>query len=802
MPRKPTNLLAAAISLALVSSVTPNRHAFALAVDADDATLDEVVVTSRKREENLRDIPVSVGVVDGAAINNLRVQDIEDITRVLPGISFASHQNGPAGEGQDNITIRGVSSTVGNPTVGVYVDEVPFVALTGYEGQAEPRLIDIERVEVLRGPQGTLYGASSEGGTVRFVTPDPDTHDFSARTKADVSYTKHGSVNYDTQGVLNIPVIDGVFGLRISAEYGQDSGYIDNYALLGSLSLGNATAGPLQRSGTNSDTDTAVRIKGLWNLADNVTIIPALLYQRFAAGDNSTFIPAVGMYNQFNQITGSDRDALIAPSLTLKAGLGFADFTSITSYVGRNVNRFTDGTAFNSAAVSEFFLDTAGVPPYSTHEFGNDYILGNLPSPVDFTDRFNTWTQELRLSSPADQKFIHWVGGVYLADQEVRHLDSEPINGFSAAFASIYGYPINSDPVLNPSLGSATPDPNFWTHDIVWQVLDHNDTQQAAIFGQIDIDILPTLHLGVGDRYVRATETFAETGFGFFEFGNAGTNGSIYSQKATFSTSTPKFTLTYDVASQSTIYVSVGKGFRLGGATTPNTNVACVEGLDELGDKSAPMTYGPDHLWSYEFGSKSLLFQKTLSVNADVYYIDWTAIQQSIVIPICGGQFNANVGDAKAFGAELEIRYKPPIVPGLIVSANLGGEHAYITSTLNAATAGVGQDVLYTPKYTAAVMADYGWPITASLNGFVRGDYEYTGQSYGSFQVSSPQYINPAYDVVNMNAGVSLGKYEVSLYAKNLFNDRTILQSPQINSVIQGYSLRPQTIGLSFQAKF
>jgi iron complex outermembrane receptor protein len=250
------------------------------------------------------------------------------------------------------------------------------------------------------------------------------------------------------------------------------------------------------------------------------------------------------------------------------------------------------------------------------------------------------------------------------------------------------------------------------------------------------------------------------------------------------------------------VYASAGKGFRLGGATTPNTNAACVAGLAQLGDASAPMTYGPDHLWSYEFGTKSLLFQKTLSVNADVYYIDWTAIQQSIVIPICGGQFNANVGDAKAYGAELEVRYKPTFLPGLIVAANLGGEHAYISSTLNASTAAVGQDVLYTPDFTAALLADYGMQITANMTGFIRGDYEYTGKSFGSFQTSSPQYINPAYAVFNMNVGVAFDKYEVSLYAKNLFDDRTILQSPQINSIIQGYSLRPQTIGMTFQAKF
>jgi outer membrane receptor protein involved in Fe transport len=128
---------------------------------ADQSTLSEVVVTANKREENTRDVPVSVGVVDGQAISALHVEDLEDVSRIVPGVSFAAHNNGPNGPGQDNITIRGVSSTVGNPTVGIYMDEVPIITITGYEGDAEPRLIDIERIEVLRGPQGTLYGASS-----------------------------------------------------------------------------------------------------------------------------------------------------------------------------------------------------------------------------------------------------------------------------------------------------------------------------------------------------------------------------------------------------------------------------------------------------------------------------------------------------------------------------------------------------------------------------------------------------------------------------------------------------------------
>src|SRR3984893_7831524 len=189
--------------------------------DAGDAasTLSEVIVTANKREENTKDVPVSIGVVDSQEITALHVQTLEDITRIVPGVSFAAHNNGPNGPGQDNITIRGVSSTVGNPTVGTYIDEVPIITITGFEGTASPRLLDIERIEVLRGPQGTLYGASSEGGTIRYITNQPDSHGFSGSFRQELSGTEHGGFNYDERGVLNIPVVEDVLALRLSAEY-------------------------------------------------------------------------------------------------------------------------------------------------------------------------------------------------------------------------------------------------------------------------------------------------------------------------------------------------------------------------------------------------------------------------------------------------------------------------------------------------------------------------------------------------------------------------------------------------------
>lgn len=783
-----------------------------------EAQLTEVLVTAQKRTQDTKDVPVSIGVVDGAMLQDMHVTTMEDVTRLTPGISFAHASVGAAnGPGQDVLSIRGVTSTVGNPTVGTYIDEVPVITITGYEGSPEPMLVDIQRIEVLRGPQGTLYGASSEGGTVRFITGTPDSHNFSGLVQQQLGGTVHGGFNSDTSGVINLPVVPDVFALRVSAKFSSESGYINHYALDGSLAAGTATAGALLKGGVNSDQKLAVNVKGLWTVSDGFTVTPAFLYQRYNLSDTNAFLPALGYYNEYNQVRSSDNDNMLLPSLTIQKSLGFADLTSVTSYLRRNVTRWGDGTLLNTTPVSQYTLDPAGQSgqePYASHLAENDSILGNIPSPVLFDDHFNSWSQELRLASPANAGRIRWVGGIFLTDQEWNHYDYETAPGYGAAFQNIYGYSIEIDPLLNPTVGSANYNPSFWQNDLIWVIKDHNDVQQYAVFGQIDVDVTSRLHVGLGERYVKATERFTEIGAGYYDFGNAGVGadgafGTPYRQKADFSTNTPKATVTFDLSDNASVYASAGKGFRLGGATTPNFNTLCEQGAKQLGYSSGilPSSYQPDQLWSYELGTKSLTWNKTLSVNADMYYIRWTNLQQNVIIPVCGGSFNSNVGDAVAIGGELEIRYLPTFLPGLQLSINAGGEHAYITSAEASSPAKEGQDVLYTPQYTATVVADYGFAITDRVRGYVRSDFEQTGKSYGSFLVSTPDapnpsYINPSYHVVNLTMGLNFDRYQLSLFAKNLLDDRTVLQSPQVNTVTLGYTMRPLTLGVELKASF
>ncbi len=763
------------------------------AADAPDvATGDqirEVVVTANKRLENVKDIPASISVVGGQDLADHHVADYDDLTRAVPGISFGAGASGAgAGEGEANVEIRGVSSNTGSATVGVYVDEVPVTVRNTYDGSTQPIMFDIDRVEVLRGPQGTLYGASSMGGTIRFLTKQPDLDTMTETFQSDLSGTVRGGINYDEQGIINVPVVPGVFAVRAGVDYGSDSGWIDHYGLSGNL----------LDSGVNSQWHLVGKLAAKYQ-GDDFSVLPQMLFQRVKSDDSPVFYPALGLYKQDIENAQPSLDSFFVPSLTVNKDVGFADLTSVTSYFWRQMNRINDGTYYNADILATAFLD----PVKPAYQPQTDAVIGQAPAPVFFDTNYEQTTQEFRLASKSKIESglpYQWVAGLFYSNQWYMHHDIEPIPGLNADFEKLYG---ENSAQVQADLGYGTPgpgNPNLFANDLIYYEDGHLDERQYAGFGQFDFDVTPKLHGAAGIRYVYARVSDTRDGGGFYDYGNV----HPFTDNSRFYAATPKFSVTYDLTPETNLYASAAKGFRLGGPTGPTPvgpGNPCAQDYQNLGITTVPTKYDSDKLWTYEAGTHALLADKTLSVNADAYYIEWQDLQQTIDLPICGFNFTSNVGNAESYGTELELRYKPP-VKGLTLTYSGSLNKATITSTTNSATAAVGEKVLNTPDWTSTIGASYDWQLTGSTSAFVRADYDWTGRSHGSFVRTNSDYSDPQYGIMNASVGIDTGTYRVSLYAKNLTNDQTIIQRPQVNTVITGYTVRPLTIGLTVGAYF
>ncbi|HEX4506392.1 MAG TPA: TonB-dependent receptor [Alphaproteobacteria bacterium] len=769
---------------------------------AADAGLQEVVVTAQKRSENLKNIPISISAISGYDLQAKQIANYDDIARAVPGVSFNSIG---ASEGLDNITIRGVSSTSGSATVGIYLDDVSMTVKNFFDGSAQPKLFDIDRIEVLRGPQGTLYGASSMGGTIKFVTKQPDLENFNGEVQSDLSGTVHGGVNYSEAGVLNVPIVPGVAAIRTSVSYSSDSGYIDHYARI------EGRPGPLLDSGANQEANLMLRTTGKLLLGDDTTITPGVFFQRDKADDNAAFYPALGLWKQDKAVDEYGRDTMFLPSLTVNHDFGFADFTSVSGYFWRDFARQQDGTYYNSTLFAEAFLDPVlslfpgGVDPnypgFKPNVKADDSIIANLRSPVRYTTRYSQISQEFRLAShkPEEGELpVKWVVGLYYSQQWIHNTNFQQIPGLNAAFKSIYGVPLEQSPINDafgaPGITKLFPDNVDEADEKLY------NERQYAIFGQTDIDLLPDLHFTGGARYLYARDVVNFYTYGFYQIGNF----NPFNQQAHSYAFTPKFTLTYDVNPDTNVYGSVSKGFRLGGpepSPAPfGPTTVCNSDFNSLGIKSDPLKFASDKLWTYEVGTKNRLDDNRLSINAAGYYTQWSNIQQQVYLPTCGYYVTLNVGDAEIYGGEFEASYRP--IPDLTLGLTAAYQHASITRTNNAQTVAVGQRLIDVPYQSLTVSAQYDYPLSSDMTVTVHADYDWTGRSNGSYQIGNSDYYNPSYGVLNASVGLETESYDVSLYAKNLNDDRTIIQRPELNTVIEGYTVRPLTVGVSAKYRF
>jgi outer membrane receptor protein involved in Fe transport len=744
--------VAAALSMASLAT---------LAAEGDSANeLGEIVVTAEKTSEPLSKTPISISAVSSATLQEEHITDYEELSRAVPNLSYSSG----GGPGQANIEIRGVASQAGSATTGIYLDDVPINIVNIYtSGATEPRFFDLDRIEVLRGPQGTIYGASSMGGTIHFVSNVPDLHQFSASVHSWVSDTEGGSINSQADSSVNLPLVDGVAALRVGALVDHESGWIDRNA-----------AGTIVATKINQVNSAVVRATLDWHPADGLSIEPSVFLQRVRTGGQDTFALALPEFESPTLLPEKESDEYAINSLTVRYDLGWSDLTSVTGYFWRVNDRKIDGTYYDSAYIGGYLQQIEG--------YGGDAISA-LAAPAQFNTNVNQINQEIRLASKPVGPEDHWswIAGLYYSRARTGLLDNEYIPGFNTTFESIY----HTTPLA--ILGAAFP------NDLVYDAFTEFENSEEAVFGQATYQILPGLKFTAGARYEKATEELSFNSLGYFA------SGAPYSGSTTGYKTTPKAVISYEFE-KTMVYASAAEGFRDGGINRPVPIPLCSADLATLGLTQAPPSYRADSLWSYEVGAKSRALADAISVSGSLFDIRWSNIQTDIILPTCTFDIKDNIGSAENRGVELELTARATSDLKLTVGGNY--TDARITEPVTILGVERGDHVPGVPKYQFSTAIDYTHQVLADTRGRLDLNAQWVGPSQGTIIHTDPDFSRPAYFVMGGSAGVQWQRLDLSLFVTNLLDQHKVLQRPNIALVEYGVTVRPRTLGVAANYSF
>jgi iron complex outermembrane receptor protein len=778
-PYRASPLTATLLATTMLSAAAP---AFAAAAgSATGPQLEELVVTAQKREENLQAVPVSVQALSTQKLDQLQVKGFEDYVKFLPSVSFKT-----AGPGFTSIYMRGVASGEnGNhsgprPSVGVYLDEQPVTTITG---PVEPHIYDIARVEALAGPQGTLYGASSQAGTIRIITNKPSTAGFSAAYDLEVNaVAPHQDPGYVADGYVNQPLSDRA-AIRLVGWYEHDGGFIDNVRNIRTFPTSGITIDNknlVENSYNDADTIGA-RAALKIDLDDNWTVTPSAMAQKTDVNGLYAYDPNLGDLKVGHWLPDTSRDRWAQAALTIQGKIANLDVTYAGAYLNRRVHTESDYSDYS------FFYDQA---PYYYGNYITD-AAGHLINPSQFVvgnDRYTKQSHELRVASPASDRF-RYVAGLFYEKQEHSIEQNYLIFGLDPAI-SVSGHP-----------------------NTLWLTKQLRTDIDEAVFGEATYDLTDKLSLTGGLRLFRADNGLK----GFFGFGAGFSSGT--GEAACFGPPvvsggpctnldkrtkedghTYKLNATYRLTEQKMVYATVSTGYRPGGINRRGT--------------LAP--YQSDYLTNYEIGWKTTWADNTLRWNGAVFYEKWDKFQFSF-LGANGLTEIRNAPEAEMKGVETDLNWIP--VEGLTLAAS----GAYTDATLTkkycsdasdpdcadpAAPAGTALPI--TPKWKGNLTARYEWVAGADLKAHVQGAMVYEGARWADLRTVERGLEGrlPAYTAFDFAAGVSRANWRIEAYVKNAFDERgqearytecaISVCAPQTYVV----PIRPRLIGLRFGQSF
>jgi outer membrane receptor protein involved in Fe transport len=777
----------------------PASDAAAAPTTNSSGGLTEVVVTARKREENLQDVPVSLSVFTSEDLKKLAITQFEDFATRDPSVSFIS-----TGPGEQMFVIRGVSDG-SNPNysntslTGFFLDDM---SLSWYGVQPDLHLYDIERIEVLKGPQGTTFGAGSMSGAVRYITNKPDVNNFSAGVDFDGGQIEHAGRNYTEEGFLNVPLIDGNLGLRISLYDSVHGGFIDNKLVTRDWVNG-VVSNNAQFAGNDYNTQHTkggrVALKEVFTPGWSATLTYTMQQQiGFGAWDELTAKYGEDAVARFGPEERHNDASMVDFHLDGDAGIGDLVFASTYWNVStRQLNEYSEYMQYAQTAghyaISPQYLQGFACLTDPVSSPGDSFSGCNVPTLYyDYKDYTRRWSNELRLSSKPGGR-LHWLAGLYWEHTEDQSSNIYVMPGVQyqgqawQAAASYYA----------PAV--PTPPPQEW-----YSYLEYTDYLQTTEFANINFDLTHRLNIEAGIVHFHSdfTNFTPFAGYSYQPTGPGDVAGPSSSVGGSHKWDS-KFGINYHALDNLLLYATFSQGFRDGGVNSGLPSACYQDGV--------PQQYTPDTLNNYEIGWKSTLLDRHLIWDGALYYMPWKNFQTNIYDPsICtAGSYNANLGSARVYGVESNIDFK--VNDHWSLQAAVNYTDAELTSNHyenQFFEVEPGSRLPYSPYFDWSGNIRYEAGFSNLLAWYAQYDIAYKGDMYNNLSSVTgngfPRILQPPYDIMDVRIGLNPkdGRWLAEFYITNLANKNAVIYTNTGNFDLRQTTNEPRVFGLRLNYRF